>query len=139
MTKRAFDLVLAAMGLLVCAPLLVITALLIKLDSPGPIVFKQVRIGRGLRPFAMYKFRTMVVDAAHKGGSLTIGQDPRVTRVGRIMRRYKLDELPQLVNILKGEMSVVGPPLALTHTRSAAPREASSANPGPLPRTATTR
>lgn len=109
MMKRAFDLIAAGLGLLVSWPLFVVAAVLIKLDSPGPILFKQVRIGRGFRPFVIYKFRTMVEDAAQKGGLLTIGRDARVTRVGRVLRRYKLDELPQLLNILKGDMSVVGP------------------------------
>lgn len=109
MMKRTFDLLSAVIGLLLCWPLFVAAALLIKLDSPGPVFFKQVRVGRGFRPFCIYKFRTMVQDAACKGGLLTIGHDARVTRVGRVLRRYKLDELPQLLNILKGEMSVVGP------------------------------
>ncbi|MGH7232364.1 MAG: polysaccharide biosynthesis protein, partial [Nitrospiraceae bacterium] len=106
---RTFDITSAVIGLVVCLPLFVVVAVLIKLGSPGPIFFKQVRIGRGFRPFCIYKFRTMVEDAPAKGGLLTIGQDARVTRVGRMLRRYKLDELPQLLNILKGEMSVVGP------------------------------
>jgi FlaA1/EpsC-like NDP-sugar epimerase/lipopolysaccharide/colanic/teichoic acid biosynthesis glycosyltransferase len=109
MIKRAFDMLSAAIGLLVCVPVFAIAALLIKLDSPGPIFFKQRRIGKGFRPFSIYKFRTMVVDAPQRGGPLTIGGDSRITRVGRVLRAYKLDELPQLVNILKGEMSVVGP------------------------------
>jgi len=109
MIKRTFDLLAAGMGLLVCWPLFAATAILIKLDSPGPALFKQVRIGRGLRPFLLYKFRTMVADAPSKGGLLTVGHDHRVTRLGRLLRRYKIDELPQLLNILKGDMSVVGP------------------------------
>jgi len=109
MIKRTFDLLTAGMGLLVCWPLFVVAGILIKLDSPGPVLFKQVRVGRGLRPFLLYKFRTMVTDAPSKGGLLTVGNDNRVTRVGRLLRRYKIDELPQLLNILKGDMSVVGP------------------------------
>jgi FlaA1/EpsC-like NDP-sugar epimerase/lipopolysaccharide/colanic/teichoic acid biosynthesis glycosyltransferase len=109
MIKRAFDLLSASVGLLVSWPLFVIAAVLIKLDSPGPVVFRQTRIGKGLRPFWIYKFRTMVADAPSKGSSITVGEDMRVTRVGRILRRTKFDELPQLVNILLGDMSVVGP------------------------------
>lgn len=109
MTKRTLDVVLAVLGLLIAWPLLVLVAVVVKLDSPGPILFRQVRMGRGFRPFLIYKFRTMTAEAPHQGGPLTIGEDPRITRVGRILRRSKLDELPQLFNILKGEMSVVGP------------------------------
>jgi FlaA1/EpsC-like NDP-sugar epimerase/lipopolysaccharide/colanic/teichoic acid biosynthesis glycosyltransferase len=109
MMKRTFDLLATGIGLCLCWPLLVAVALLIKLDSPGSILFTQVRVGRGFRPFCIYKFRTMVADAASRGGLLTIGQDARITRVGRFLRRYKLDELPQLFNILKGDMSLVGP------------------------------
>ncbi|WP_447979343.1 polysaccharide biosynthesis protein [Candidatus Nitrospira bockiana] len=109
MTKRTFDVVSAAIGLLVCWPLFVVVAVLIKLDSPGPVLFRQLRVGRGLKPFYIYKFRTMIVDAAAHGGPLTVGEDQRITRVGRLLRRYKLDELPQLLNIVKGDMSVVGP------------------------------
>ncbi|MBI5853935.1 MAG: sugar transferase, partial [Nitrospirae bacterium] len=109
MSKRAFDLVCAVVALLVCWPVFVIMAILIKLDSPGPILFRQVRVGRGFRPFCIYKFRTMVADAPRLGGPLTIGEDPRMTRVGGRLRRWKLDELPQALNILKGEMSIVGP------------------------------
>ena len=107
--KRAFDVVTACLGLLLCSPLLGLAALLIKLDSPGPVFFRQERIGRGFRPFLIYKFRTMVPDAPHKGGSITVGNDPRITRVGWVLRQTKLDELPQLLNVLKGEMSFVGP------------------------------
>jgi FlaA1/EpsC-like NDP-sugar epimerase/lipopolysaccharide/colanic/teichoic acid biosynthesis glycosyltransferase len=109
MMKRIFDVSIASLGLLVALPVFVGIALLIRLESPGPILFKQTRVGRGFRPFSIYKFRTMVSDASLQGGLLTVGQDPRVTRIGRILRRYKLDELPQLVNILKGDMSFVGP------------------------------
>jgi lipopolysaccharide/colanic/teichoic acid biosynthesis glycosyltransferase len=107
--KRLFDIVMACLGLLLLFPLLLVVALLIKLDSPGPIFFRQERIGKKLRPFFIYKFRTMVHDASRKGGLITVGADPRITRVGRILRKTKLDELPQLINIVKGEMSFVGP------------------------------
>jgi len=109
MTKRLFDLFWSCLGLLFCWPLFLIAAMAIKLDSTGPVIFKQERIGRGFRPFFIYKFRTMVNDAPLKGGALTASGDPRVTRVGRILRQTKLDELPQLINVLKGDMSLVGP------------------------------
>lgn len=107
--KRVFDIGVACCGLVVCAPLFLLVALLIKLDSPGPVFFRQERMGRGLRPFFIYKFRTMVADAPRRGGPITVGADPRITRVGRVLRATKLDELPQLVNVVKGEMSLVGP------------------------------
>jgi lipopolysaccharide/colanic/teichoic acid biosynthesis glycosyltransferase len=109
MSKRVLDLVGATLGLLVLWPLFAIVAALIKLDDGGPVLFVQSRVGRGGRPFAMLKFRTMTVDAGQRGGSLTIGADPRITRLGRLLRASKLDELPQLVNVLTGDMSLVGP------------------------------
>ena len=109
MTKRLIDALGACFGLVVCAPLFVVIACLIKIDSHGPVLFQQIRMGRGFREFRLYKFRTMVPDASGKAKSLTIGEDPRITRVGRMLRRFKLDELPQLVNVLKGDMSLVGP------------------------------
>ena len=107
--KRMFDIVVAAAALVVLFPLLVLSALLIKLDSPGPIFFKQERIGRNFRPFWIYKFRTMAQDAPARGGLVTIGEDARVTRVGRLLRKSKIDEIPQLTNILRGDMALVGP------------------------------
>ena len=107
--KRAFDIIVAAIGLIVLMPLLALVALLIKLDSHGPILFKQERIGKGFRPFLIYKFRTMVKDAPALGSPITFGNDSRITRAGRILRKAKLDELPQLLNVLKGDMSLVGP------------------------------
>ena len=104
-----FDIVVAFLGLLLLSPLLFAVALLIKLDSSGPIFFRQERMGMGFRPFYIYKFRTMVQDAPLKGGPLTFGEDPRITRLGRFLRKTKIDELPQLINVLKGEMSFVGP------------------------------
>jgi lipopolysaccharide/colanic/teichoic acid biosynthesis glycosyltransferase len=109
MSKRAFDIIAALLGLTLLAPLLLLVALLIKLDSAGPIFFRQERMGKGFRPFRIYKFRTMVQDAPHKGGPITFGADPRITRLGRVLRRTKLDEFPQLLNVLRGEMSFVGP------------------------------
>jgi len=108
-TKRLFDIVVSSLGLVLLSPLMTGAALLIKLDSKGPIFFRQERIGKGFRAFYIFKFRTMVQDAPHKGGPLTAGDDPRVTRVGRFLRKAKIDELPQLINVLKGEMSLVGP------------------------------
>ncbi len=116
--KRCLDLVVASLGLLVSAPLFGVLWLLIRLDSPGPAIFRQERIGRGGRPFTVYKFRTMHLDPAGElrlfrdaDGRLRhkIPNDPRVTRVGRWLRRSSLDELPQLWNVLRGEMSLVGP------------------------------
>jgi lipopolysaccharide/colanic/teichoic acid biosynthesis glycosyltransferase len=106
-TKRALDVVASALGLLVLSPLLVAAALAIKLDSPGPILFRQVRVGRRMRPFQILKFRTMI--AVSTGAPLTVGADARITHVGRILRKLKIDELPQLINVLRGEMSLVGP------------------------------
>ncbi len=109
MIKRTFDICASILGLLLTWPLLVIIAVLIKLDSRGPVIFSQVRVGREFRPFKMYKFRTMVKEAPSQGLPLTVGQDARVTRIGRILRKFKLDELPQLVNVLVSDMSLVGP------------------------------
>jgi lipopolysaccharide/colanic/teichoic acid biosynthesis glycosyltransferase len=106
--KRLFDLVASTIGLLVLSPLLLLAALLIKLDSRGPILFKQERIGKGFRPFAIYKFRTMR-EEIYASSSLTIGADPRITPIGKYLRTSKIDELPQLFNVLKGDMSLVGP------------------------------
>lgn len=105
--KRLLDIVAAGTGLALLAPVLGALAVLIKLDSPGPVFYQQRRVGRGFRPFWIYKFRTMKVDSA--GPSLTVGADRRITRVGGFLRRSKLDELPQLINILKGDMTLVGP------------------------------
>lgn len=109
MLKRAFDLFWSMLGLAVLFPLLALTALLVKLEDGGPIFFRQVRIGRGGRPFRIWKFRTMVVDAERQGRSITVGRDPRITRTGHHLRNTKLDEMPQLLNVLVGEMSFVGP------------------------------
>lgn len=108
-TKRAFDLVWTIPGLTVLTPVFLLIALGIKLDDCGPIFYRQERIGQGGKPFRMWKFRTMVVDAEGQGRQITIGRDPRITRSGHWLRRYKLDELPQLFNVLWGEMSLVGP------------------------------
>lgn len=109
MLKRACDVAVAAAGLALLAPLLACIALATRLDTRGPIFFRAPRIGMAGRTFTMLKFRTMVADAAARGPRITTGDDPRITRVGRLLRRARLDELPQLVNVLRGEMSLVGP------------------------------
>jgi len=107
--KRAFDVCLAGFGLLVLSPLLAASAASIKLGSRGPVLYKGLRVGINGRRFNILKFRTMVANAEAIGGSTTPADDPRVTSVGRVLRRTKLDELPQLWNVLKGDMSFVGP------------------------------
>lgn len=107
--KRLLDVTASGAGLLVLSPLLLLIALAIRLDSPGPVFFRQERVGRDGRPFRIYKYRTMRVDAEKLGAPITVGRDPRITRVGHWLRKSKLDELPQLLNVLKGEMSLVGP------------------------------
>ncbi len=109
MAKRLFDVVLSFVGLTLLLPIFMLIALFIKLDSKGPVLFKAKRIGRYGKPFEMYKFRTMVVDAQKLGGSATPEDDPRITKVGRFLRKSEFDELPQLINVLMGEMSLVGP------------------------------
>ena len=109
MMKRTFDAVVSFLGLVLLSPFLLPVAILIKLDSPGPVLFRQQRIGKGFRPFFICKFRTMLQDPCGPGRLITIGDDPRITRVGRWLRKTKIDELPQLFNVLKGEMSFVGP------------------------------
>ena len=105
--KRAFDLAASGIGLLLLSPLLLALAVWIRLDSPGPVFFRQERIGLRGRPFRIYKFRSMRVD--HSGPQITVGADDRITRSGHIIRAYKLDELPQLLNVFLGDMSLVGP------------------------------
>jgi lipopolysaccharide/colanic/teichoic acid biosynthesis glycosyltransferase len=109
MVKRLFDLIVACIGLILLAPVLLVVGLLIKLDSPGPVFYRGERIGKDGVPFKIYKLRTMVANADRMGSALTHGQDPRITRLGRILRKWKIDEFPQLLNLLQGEMSVVGP------------------------------
>jgi lipopolysaccharide/colanic/teichoic acid biosynthesis glycosyltransferase len=107
--KRLFDILFSSIGLLLLQPLFVIIAIMIKVDSTGPIFFRQGRVGKNFRRFMIYKFRTMVLDAEKKGLRITSGGDNRITKVGRILRKFKIDELPQLYNVLKGDMSLVGP------------------------------
>jgi len=113
--KRIFDIVGAVLGLLLLTPFGVVVAFLIKLDSKGPIFFRQERLGKGFRPFPIYKFRTMILEAQHRGGPITFGGDPRITRMGRFLRKTKTDEIPQLFNVLRGEMSFVGPRPEVLH------------------------
>jgi lipopolysaccharide/colanic/teichoic acid biosynthesis glycosyltransferase len=108
-SKRVFDIVVSFIALTFLSPLLAVVAVLVKLDSQGPVFFWQERIGQGFRPFWMLKFRTMVANAERKGGLITFANDPRVTRAGRLLRKTKIDEIPQLLNVLKGDMSLVGP------------------------------
>lgn len=107
--KRAFDAALASAALVILSPVIAGIAIAIKRSSPGPVLYRGVRVGLDGRPFKMLKFRTMVVNADQIGGSSTPEDDPRVTSVGKALRRYKLDELPQLFNVLAGDMSFVGP------------------------------
>ncbi len=109
MAKRLFDITLSLLALALLFPLLLAVALWVRLDSPGPVLFRQQRVGRGGRLFGILKFRTMQVNAEAAGLQITVGQDPRITSAGRWLRRSKLDELPQLLNVLRGEMSMVGP------------------------------
>lgn len=106
LAKRLFDTLAAAAGLLLLSPLLLLAALWVKLDSPGPVLFRQTRVGRYGVPFSIHKFRTMRVAP---GAAITVGEDPRITRSGRVLRQTKLDELPQLWDVLRGAMSLVGP------------------------------
>lgn len=122
--KRSLDIVLAALGLIVLVPLLAAIALVIKVMSPGPVFYRGVRIGRNGLPFRIFKFRTMVVDAERRGGSATAADDPRLTKAGAALRRFKLDELPQLINVLLGDMSFVGPrPEVEKYVRAYSPAE----------------
>lgn len=109
MGKRILDVAGSALGILLLSPLFLLIAVAVKLDSSGPVFFGQERLGKGGRPFRIYKFRSMVTDAARLAANVSPTHDPRVTRVGRLLRRAFLDELPQLFNVLRGEMSLVGP------------------------------
>jgi lipopolysaccharide/colanic/teichoic acid biosynthesis glycosyltransferase len=108
MIKRLFDILLSLLGLIFLAPLFAVVALFIKLDSDGHVFFRQERIGRNFHPFKIYKFRTMTINAASKGPQITVKSDQRITKFGKYLRKFKIDELPQLINVLKGDMSFVG-------------------------------
>lgn len=107
--KRLMDVVISGAALCVLWPLFLLVAIAIKIDDPGPVFYRQTRVGRRGKQFKIFKFRTMIVDADRKGLSITVGRDSRITRVGAILRKTKLDELAQLINVLAGEMSFVGP------------------------------
>lgn len=114
--KRSFDSVVSLIALIILSPILLVVAILIKIDSKGPVIFKQQRLGVGGVPFNMYKFRSMCVGAEKQGtGVYSYKGDARITKVGGILRATSIDELPQLVNILKGDMSLIGPRPALTY------------------------
>lgn len=115
MLKRLTDIAGATVGLVLFSPLLLALAALIKLESRGPVFYRGVRAGHKRKPFKIFKFRSMVMNADKIGGPSTRGGDPRLTRIGAFIRRYKLDELPQLLNVLKGEMSLVGPRPEVLH------------------------
>jgi len=107
--KRLLDIAVATIALLLLSPLFVVIAVLVKCGSSGPVFFRHERMGKGFRAFGVLKFRTMVQNAVRIGGPITFGNDPRVTPIGRLLRKTKLDEMPQLINVLRGDMSVVGP------------------------------
>lgn len=107
--KRLFDIFFSIIGLIIVSPLFIIIVLAIKLSSPGPVFYKGERIGRNGKPFKMYKFRTMVINADKMGGPSTASDDPRLTKIGLFLKKFQLDEIPQLINVLKGDMSFVGP------------------------------
>lgn len=109
MAKRLIDLCGSLIGLVLLSPILLVLAVLVRFDSPGPVFYRGLRVGRFGKPFRMFKFRTMVANADQIGGPSSATDDVRITRVGRFLRQYKLDELPQLINVLRGEMSLVGP------------------------------
>jgi lipopolysaccharide/colanic/teichoic acid biosynthesis glycosyltransferase len=122
--KRATDLVVATIGLVLLCPFLLLLGLWIKLDSKGTVFYRGKRAGRFGNPFLVFKLRTMVANAERLGGAESPADDPRITRIGPLLRRYKFDELPQLINVIKGEMSLVGPrPEVLDEVRLYTPRE----------------
>ncbi|AFN35507.1 sugar transferase [Taylorella equigenitalis] len=109
MFKRIFDILISSLGLIILSPLFLLISVWIKFDSKGPIIFRQTRVGLKGKEFRIHKFRTMIADASKLGGSITIGSDKRITHVGKFLRKYKLDELPQLIDVFLGNMSLVGP------------------------------
>src|SRR4030042_5766326 len=109
MTKRLFDIIFSFFGLILVSPFLLFVAILIKWESPGPVFYRGIRVGKNGREFRIFKFRTMVINAEELGGPSTAGDDPRLLKIGPFLKKYQLDELPQLINVLKGEISFVGP------------------------------
>ena len=109
MIKRCFDIIVSLIAIIILLPILLLIALWIKIDSRGSIIYRQIRVGKGGRDFGIFKFRTMHPDSDIKGLLTVGGRDPRITNAGYLLRKYKLDELPQLFNVLKGDMSLVGP------------------------------
>lgn len=107
--KRFLDVAASACGIVLLSPVLILAALAVKFSGPGPVFFSHKRVGRNFKPFFTHKFRTMVADADRKGGEITTGGDARITAIGRLLRKTKIDELPQLFNVLNGDMSLVGP------------------------------
>ncbi|AOR24522.1 sugar transferase [Clostridium taeniosporum] len=107
--KRVFDFICSTLGIIILSPVFIIISIMIKLGSDGPVFFKQIRVGEGGKDFEILKFRTMVVNAEKLGKQITVGNDNRITKIGSFLRKYKLDELPQLINVFKGDMSLVGP------------------------------
>jgi lipopolysaccharide/colanic/teichoic acid biosynthesis glycosyltransferase len=107
--KRTFDIIASLIGLIILSPLFIIIAVLIKMDSKGGVFFRQLRVGKNEQPFKIFKFRTMSVNQNKDSLQVTVGGDARITKIGKFIRKYKIDELPQLINVLKGEMSLVGP------------------------------
>lgn len=109
MLKRLIDIILSLIGLILTSPMFLFGILMVKLSSKGPVFYVSERIGRGGKPFKIYKFRTMVINADKIGGPSTAADDPRLTKTGLLLKRFQIDELPQLINVLKGDMSLVGP------------------------------
>lgn len=107
--KRSFDIIASLIGIILLSPAFLVICIIIKITSEGPILFKQNRVGINGKMFEIYKFRTMIVNAEKLGTQITIGEDKRITKIGKFLRKYKLDELPQLFNVFKGDMSLVGP------------------------------
>jgi len=107
--KRICDIVIALVALIILSPVVLIVSILMKINSPGPIFFLQERVGKDFKKFKIIKFRTMVVDAPKSKNTITKKSDVRITRVGKFLRKFKIDEMPQIINVLKGDMSVVGP------------------------------
>lgn len=107
--KRIFDLVFSTLGMIVMTPVFAIVSILIKRNSPGPVIYRQERVGRNAKLFRIHKFRTMTYQPQPAGPAITIGNDQRVTSVGVVLRKYRIDELPQLIDVIKGDMSLVGP------------------------------